>query len=198
MQKFLAEMMLIAYYVWSGATSDADIDSLGRRALSTFIVNVTTTSTIPNPTSSIVIPPAQIAVPISVPHCRTQVNLGPIPQNLSMTDGPVSPNRLLYRMRQMVCNGTCSVPQGVPLSDVVAIAHNGLCEISIGVTNTLEAWMYSTFPPVGVEQQECWNSTQSIIEQCVQNQANEGWWNGYVVLNHLAVHSHRTATNDSD
>lgn len=170
-------MMLIASCVWRGATLNAHTDLLERRAFSTVLVSVTANPTAPAPTTSIAIPPVQIAVPISQPMCRAQANLGSVPQNLTITDGQVSPNSLLYRIRQMVCNGTCSVPQGVPPSDVAIVAHNG-CEISIGVTNTLEAWIASTFPPVGVEQQECWNSTQSIIEQCVQNQANTGWWNG--------------------
>lgn len=196
MQKPLVQMMLIASCVWRGATLNAHTDLLERRAFSTILVSVTPNPTAPAPTTSIAIPPVQIAVPISQPNCRAQANLGSVPQNLTTTDGQVSPNSLLYRIRQMVCNGTCSVPQGVPPSDVAIVAHNG-CEISIGVTNTLEAWIASTFPPVGVEQQECWNSTQSIIEQCVQNQANTGWWNGYADLEHLTVHSQTTAPNGS-
>lgn len=196
MHTLLALIILIASYVWSGATSDGCTDLLERRTFSTILFNVTPNSTVSTPTSSIAIPPVQITYPISQPVCRTQRNLGLIPQDLSMTDGQVSPNSLLYRIRQMICNGTCSVPQGVPSNDV-AIAQNGYCEISIGVTNTLEAWIYSGFPPVGVEQQECWNSTQSIIDQCVRNQANTGWWNGSVILNHLTVLLHLTAANDS-
>lgn len=193
MQTSLAQITLIASCLLSGITSNAYSELLERRALSTILVHVTPNSTTSTPTSSITIPTVQIAQPESQPRCRAQANLDPIPQNLSMTDGQVSPNSLLYRIRQMVCNGTCSVPQGAPSSDV-AIAESGYqrgyCEISIGVTNALEAYIYSTFPPVGVEQQECWNSTQNIIEQCVHNQANLGWWNGYVTLDHLIVFSH--------
>ena len=46
----------------------------------------------------------------------------------------------------MVCNGTCSVPQGAT-SSKVAIVQNSECEISIGVTNTLEGYVYRNFPP---------------------------------------------------
>lgn len=182
-------MMLIALRAWCGVASNAHIDLLERRAFSTVLISVTPNPATPVPTTSIAIPPVQIAVPISQPSCRPQPDLGLVPQNLSLTDGQVSPNSLLYRVRQMVCNGTCSVPQGVPPSDVAIVAQDGRCEISIGVTNTLEAWLASTFAPVGVEQQECWNSTQSIIDRCVRNQANTGWWNGYVDFEHSTLHS---------
>lgn len=146
------------------------------RDLTTIVINVTPSPTV---SSSVGIPPAQLATPISEPICRVQENLGSIPQNLSTTDGQVSPNSLLYRIRQMVCNSTCSNPQGIPSNDVaISQSNTDYCEISVGVTNTLEAWVYTKFPPTGVEQQECWNSTQNIIERCVQNQANTGWWNG--------------------
>lgn len=196
MRIYLVRIILIAAYIWSGTAWDSNTNVPERRALSTILVDVTPTQTTPNPTSNIVIPPVQIAKPVSQPACRVQANLGPIPQNLSMTDGQVSPNRLLYRMRQMVCNGTCSVPQGAPSSDVV-IAQNGYCEISIGVTESLEAWVFSNFPPVGVEQQECWDSTKNIIDQCIRNQANDGWWNGYVICNHSSLHSHTKPAKDS-
>ena len=180
---FLKQMVFMASYVWSGATLNFDTDLLERRASSAVLLNTTTDS---YPTTSIALPPVQLAKPVSQPSCRT-LKLGPIPQNLSTTDGQLSPNSLLYHIRQMVCNGSCSAPQGLPLS-VVAIVKNSACEISVGVTNGLEGYVYSSFPPAGVEQQECWNSTQAIIEQCVHNQANTGWWNGYVVFNHLTIH----------
>lgn len=178
MYTFWAQTILISSYLCSGATLDTDSDLLEMRALSTIVINVT-----PSPTiySSVAIPPVQLATPISQPVCRVQDNLGSIPQNLSTTDGQVSPNSLLYRIRQMVCNGTCSIPQGIPSDDVaISQSDTDYCDISVGVTNTLEAWAYTKFPPTGVEQQECWNSTQNIIEKCVQNQANTGWWNGCV------------------
>ena len=187
MHTLWAQTLFTLTYLCSGATSNNNSDLLKMRALSTIIINVTPSPTILNATSSVPLPPAQIATPITQPPCRVQDDLGFIPQNLSTTDGLVSPDSLLYRIRQMVCNGTCSIPQGVPSNDV-AIAHTSTdyCEISVEVTNTLEAWVYSGTPPEGVEQQECWNSTQSIIERCIKNQANTGWWNGYVSLSLLA------------
>ena len=178
MHTFWAQSILISSYLCVGAALNTDSDLLKMRALSTIVINVTPTPTI---YSSVAVPPVQLATPISDPICRVQENLGSIPQNLTTTDGQVSPNSLLYRIRQMVCNSNCSIPEGIPSSDVaISQSSTDYCDISVGVTNTLEAWVYTKFPPTGVEQQECWNSTQNIIERCVQNQANTGWWNGCV------------------
>ena len=198
MHTLWAQTVFTLSYLFSRVASDTDSDLLRMRALSTILViNVTPSPTRLNATSSVPIPPAQIATPISQPACRVQDNLGTIPQNLTLTDGVVSPNSLLYRIRQMVCNGTCTIPQGVPSNDV-AISHTStdFCEISVGVTNTLEAWVYSGTPPEGVEQRECWNSTQSIIERCIKNQANTGWWNGYVSASFVSGRWVITKSND--
>ena len=184
MHTFWAQSILISSYLCIGAAFNTDFDILQMRELSTIVINVTPSATV---SSSVAIPPVQLATPISQPVCRVQPNLGSIPQNLSTSDGQVSPNNLLYRIRQMVCNGTCSIPQGIPSTNVaISQSSTDYCSISVGVTNTLEAWVYTKFPPTGVEQQECWNSTQNIIEKCVQNQANTGWWNGCVSLSLLA------------
>ena len=197
MQTLWTRLVLIASYVSLGAALNVYTDSLDKRSFSTILVSVTPSSATSTPTSSIMLPPVQLARPISQPSCPPHGILAPIPQNLSTTDGSVSPNDLLYRIRQTVCNGSCLAPQGVPSNDV-AIAQSGTdyCEISVGVTNTLEAYVYSKTPPVGAEQQECWNSTQSIIQQCVQNQASTGWWNGYVSLAHSFGCSDMTTSND--
>ena len=38
--------------------------------------------------------------------------------------------------------------------------------------------MYRGTPSTGVQWQQCWNSTQDIIETCVKNGPNKGWANG--------------------
>ncbi|KAI9766649.1 MAG: hypothetical protein M1839_004789, partial [Geoglossum umbratile] len=121
----------------------------------------------------------QSAAPIASPNCGSN-HLNPIPNTLAVAGGVISPKQLLYRMRQMICNGTCSSPEGVPPA-VVAIAQNDAkesCEISVGISKDAEAYMYRTTPAVDVEWQECWDSTQNIIEVCVKDTANKGWWNG--------------------
>ena len=83
-------------------------------------------------------------------------------------------------MRQMICNGTCSSPQGIPPA-AVAIAQDGpknSCEISVGISPNAEAYMYRTTPPTGVEWQECWDSTMNIIQECIGTLSGKGWWNG--------------------
>jgi hypothetical protein len=52
------------------------------------------------------------------------------------------------------------------------------CEIAIAVSSDAEAYFYRGYPAVGVQWQECWDSTQNIIDTCVAGGPNEGWWNG--------------------
>ncbi|KAI9774110.1 MAG: hypothetical protein M1840_005203 [Geoglossum simile] len=119
------------------------------------------------------------ALPIASLPCGNN-KLGPIPSTLAATDAVIPPKQLLYRMRQMICNGTCSSPEGIPPA-TVAIAQDeakNSCEISVGVSQNAEAYMYRTTPPTGDQWQQCWDSTMKIIEDCIGDSSGKGWWNG--------------------
>ena len=77
MQRYLVRIILIAAYLWSGAAWNTNTNEQERGALSTILVEVKPTQKTPSPTSNMVIPPFQIAKPVSQPAS----NLGPIPQN---------------------------------------------------------------------------------------------------------------------
>ena len=132
-------------------------------------------------TTSITIPLTQAANPVASAGCHS-LDIGPIPATFSTENGSVTPNDLLDSLQQLLCNDNCSVPAEIR-SSVAAIAQTGstkvYCEISVVVTSSAEVYMYRTFPLIGVEQPESWDSIQHIIKTCAQNQAKHCWSNGY-------------------
>jgi hypothetical protein len=128
--------------------------------------------------SSIGSAPTQAAAqPIAAPACWHN-NVASIPAEMVTDNGNVDPSTLLYSMRQQICSDDCSTPANIP-SGVTAVTQDDSqtdCEIAIGVSSTVEAYMYRTYPAIGVEWQECWDSTQDIINNCIQGGPNKGWW----------------------
>ena len=124
----------------------------------------------------------QSTYPLESPRCQ-DVSLDNFPSEIVLENNDViSPDGLLYLMREMMCNGNCSTPAGVS-PDVVAIGNDSSqCEIAVGVSDSIEAVAYRGTPAVDVEYQECWDSSYNIIEKCVTNSSKMGWWNGSVIL----------------
>ncbi|RDW63247.1 hypothetical protein BP6252_10792 [Coleophoma cylindrospora] len=151
-----------------------------------------TTSTPPPPaTSSAASLPTQTASPIDKPGCqdasdnvKSDLQALAFPGSIRTPDGKDNDvQALLYRLRQVVCDGSCAVAEGID-SKYVAIYHNGgECEVAIGLSSTTEIYFYrSIWPDNGPDYntiwQECWDSTDNIIKKCVKNNAKNGWWNG--------------------
>ncbi|KAG4430862.1 hypothetical protein IFR05_013646 [Cadophora sp. M221] len=123
--------------------------------------------------------PTQAAVPIESPKC-TSALVGAYPTKVVTAKGDASAQELLVRLRQQVCASPCAAPEGV-VGGYVGIATddgNNYCEISVGVSKDVEVDMYWGSPAVGVEWQQCWDSTMNIINNCVKDKNNVGWWNG--------------------
>ncbi|KAL1600665.1 hypothetical protein SLS60_007053 [Paraconiothyrium brasiliense] len=157
------------------------------------------TNTPPPPvTSSAASLPTQSASLIDKPGCqdasedvKSYLQSLQLPDSIRTPDGKDNKvNDLLYRLRQVVCDGSCAVPQGID-SKYVAVYHNGgECEVSIGLSTTTEIYFYRSIwpgdgPDFATVWQECWDSTDNIIKKCVKNSAKSGWW--YVLISYLAV-----------
>ncbi|KAH6699776.1 hypothetical protein BKA61DRAFT_741123 [Leptodontidium sp. MPI-SDFR-AT-0119] len=97
---------------------------------------------------------------------------------LQATDGVIDPNGLLFRLRQASCTNECSVPQGIQESAVKIYSNGNECEISVAIANNIEAWFYRATPSTGHQWQECWDATEEVINNCIKEGPNKGWWNG--------------------
>lgn len=127
------------------------------------------------PTSSAT--PQQPENPINSPACAPggidSKNL--IPETLGGTNADLQD--LLYRMRQEACAGTCSTAgNGIPGEAASVHNDNGQCEIRVAITPNIEAYIYRATPATGDQQQQCWDSLEAILNKCVDNKANKGWW----------------------
>ncbi|KAF1985452.1 hypothetical protein K402DRAFT_109487 [Aulographum hederae CBS 113979] len=102
------------------------------------------------------------------------------PEKLIAGDGEIDVNGLMYRLREVVCNNQCAVPAGISSAAVaIKTSNNGdSCEISVALEGGVEAWIYRMSPSTGDQWQQCWDSTENIINSCIQNGPNTGWWNG--------------------
>ncbi|KAF2495331.1 hypothetical protein BU16DRAFT_618169 [Lophium mytilinum] len=150
------------------------------------------TSTPPPPvTSSASSLPTQSASPIDKPGCqdasedvKSDLQSLTFPDSIRTPDGKNNKvDDLLYRLRQVVCDGSCAVPEGIDSKYVAVYQNGGECEVSIGLSTTTEIYLYrSIWPGAGPDfnavWQECWDSTDNIIKKCVKNKAKSGWWNG--------------------
>ena len=116
------------------------------------------------------------------PGCGTQGDINrTIPVGVEIENGTVSSIELLYIIRSMLCTEVCEIPAGVPDAAATTQQSDGAiaCEISVAVSNTTEAWGYRGTAPVGVQAQQCWDSTAYIIDRCIiARDRPTGWWNG--------------------
>ncbi|KAK6193972.1 hypothetical protein LQW54_011901 [Pestalotiopsis sp. IQ-011] len=104
---------------------------------------------------------------------------------IRLTDGSYhSVNDILYMLREVVCSGSCTAPSAIDSKYVAAYQKDGLCEISVALSSSTELFVNRDTWPDGSNKdfntiwQECWDSTQNILDKCVDNQAKSGWWNG--------------------
>jgi hypothetical protein len=86
---------------------------------------------------------------------------------------------LLFEMREQMCAYGCTLPSDFPPGVAVAnVVDNGQgCVMALALPLNAEVYLYRTTQDP-TEQQECWDSTIAIIENCVRGGANQGWWNG--------------------
>jgi hypothetical protein len=115
--------------------------------------------------------------PIESPACQNNAASG-VPPKLSAQNAVITPRDLLYRLRQVICTNTCGNPDGIPAIDVKTYSSGTDCEVAVALPNNVEAWIYRGSPSTGTEWQQCWDSTENIINKCINNDPNTGWWNG--------------------
>ncbi|KAH7083710.1 hypothetical protein FB567DRAFT_499132 [Paraphoma chrysanthemicola] len=163
------------------ATETSSIDGLTANS-------VTSTSADGHPT---ILPIWFSAFPIDKPGCQdasedVKSNLRGLtfPDSIRTPDGKDNKiSDLLYRLRQVVCDGSCAVPEGMDSKYVAVYQNGGECEVSIGLSTTTEIYFYRSIwpgdgPDFNTIWQQCWDSTDNIIKKCVKNSAKSGWWNG--------------------
>lgn len=173
-----------------------DIDSALWSSLENLFPSSTTTPP-PLATSSAESLPTQTASPIDKPACqdaskevKSDLQSLTFPGSIRTPDGKDNNiNDLLYRLRQVVCDGSCRAPEGIDNKYVSVYQNNGECEVSIGLSATTEIYFYrSIWPGDGPDfltvWQQCWDSTDKIIGNCVRNSAKTGWW--YALSSYLA------------
>ncbi|ORY15015.1 glycoside hydrolase superfamily [Clohesyomyces aquaticus] len=139
----------------------------------------------------------QSTYPIESPDCGDYPELGTLPKAFNTQDGRVDQKGLLFRLRNMICNGTCSAPEGIPHFNVAVVEHSGGCEISVAISDKSEAYGYRSSPNWGVEQQQCWDSTAYIIERCMRVPNRHCWWNGNHVFQFYEIGFRPLNTNTS-
>ncbi|KAH7382503.1 hypothetical protein DE146DRAFT_704047 [Phaeosphaeria sp. MPI-PUGE-AT-0046c] len=123
--------------------------------------------------------PLQSANPIDFPSCAWG-GIDPkdiIPETLDGTNGSLQD--LLFKLREEACSRTCSTAgPDIPGKAVSTLNDNGQCEIRVAITGNIEAYLYRATPARGDQQQQCWDSFEAILNKCVNNGPNKGWWNG--------------------
>ncbi|KAG8528285.1 uncharacterized protein KY384_007202 [Bacidia gigantensis] len=125
--------------------------------------------------------PVQSTYPIQSPGCQVASSpLAAPPVLLFLSDGSnATLDQLLYLLQEPICTGTCKIPEGIPSNVAAATGDGNYCEIAVAISDSVEGWMFTNSPPTGVEAEECWVSTQDIIDDCVKADfSKHGWWNG--------------------
>jgi hypothetical protein len=134
-------------------------------------------------TSGPTAPATQSAVPIDKPKCN-QNDAKAAPERVQVTGGNIDLKDLLFRIRQNLCAGPCAAPDGVRAEavNVTSSSDGQACAISVRISQSTEAYAFRTSAPVEDQWQQCWDSTENIINQCLNNnvfvgkKGNEGWW----------------------
>lgn len=136
----------------------------------------TATATLDEPATN----PTHSTYPIYSPGCQTASTPRPVPPIFFQTEnGIYNSYNLFYTMRRQICSNSCSRPDGIPRDVMVAAGDGNWCEISIGVSEDLEVYMYTGTPSQGAEWVGCWNATENIIESCIKGDSSKtGWSNG--------------------
>lgn len=121
--------------------------------------------------------PSTPTTPIDSPTCWNN-NVPKVSPVLRIEAGHASPDDILFRMREVLCNDKCENPAGIDSKFVSLKPGPTSCEMYIAMSATVEAYFVRTSPSQGSQWQQCWDSTENIINKCVNNGPNKGWWNG--------------------
>jgi hypothetical protein len=100
--------------------------------------------------------PTQSASPIDKPGCQdASEDVKSDLQSLNLPDSIRTPDGknnkvedLLFRLRQVVCDGSCAVPEGISSKYIAVYQNGGECEVSIGLSATTEIYLYRSISPV--------------------------------------------------
>lgn len=155
----------------------------------------------PEPTTSESNTPTQSASPIDQPGCQDtddtvkddlhQWTSGG--NGIRLSDKKYyGVNDILYKLREVVCDGSCAVPSGIDDKYVAVSKDGGRCEISVALSANTEIYVNRDTWPESNDNfnniwQQCWDSTDHIINKCVKNEAKAGWWNGNHVYQFYAA-----------
>ncbi|KAF1998956.1 hypothetical protein P154DRAFT_523583 [Amniculicola lignicola CBS 123094] len=103
-----------------------------------------------------------------------------VPEQMIGASSNLSPNQVLYSLRQVICTNSCAKPDGLPdgVSWSTGSKTAGDCEVSVAIVGGIEAFFYRGTESTGDQWQQCWDSTDAIIKQCVKEGPNQGWVNG--------------------
>ncbi|KAF2864963.1 hypothetical protein BDV95DRAFT_673019 [Massariosphaeria phaeospora] len=92
-------------------------------------------------------------------------------------DSKVKPKDVLYKLRETLCSNKCEVPANIPATAAVVTSNGPACTIRVGVSAN-ELFASRATAATGTQQTACWDSLQTIAEQCFKNAPNKGVVNG--------------------
>ncbi|PPJ59900.1 hypothetical protein CBER1_08326 [Cercospora berteroae] len=118
--------------------------------------------------------------PISSPSCQLAESV--LATSYATQQGPMSPEAILRLLRNQVCNDNqCEPPEGIDSSAVVVVRDDKTqykkCEISVGLANGLEGYVFRQTEPIGELQNECSTSIDNMIDE-IGGLAKACWWVG--------------------
>ncbi|EME86941.1 uncharacterized protein MYCFIDRAFT_210647 [Pseudocercospora fijiensis CIRAD86] len=111
----------------------------------------------------------------NAPTCDTTIEEKVLFPSYSTDIGPISTDNILAVLRDQLCNNTaCNAPIGIKSGAMVVAKDDeySKCEISIGLTDGVEAYAYRQGSPEGHAKDECTQSFNSMI-QIIQGQVKE-------------------------
>ncbi|KAI9764141.1 MAG: hypothetical protein M1840_008701 [Geoglossum simile] len=162
-----------------GSTSPATTTK-SSAAQTTSSTTTTKSSTSSKTSSTVTIIPTRPADPIDKPTCQANV-VNSAPPKLMINGAKADLDGLLFMLREVICSDKCVVPAGLDASVVRTTSSSGNgpdCEIAVALPYSIEAYATRNSHSQGDQWQECWDSTQNIINTCIKNGPNAGWWSG--------------------
>ncbi len=86
---------------------------------------------------------------------------------------------MLYVLRDYLCGGNLdTLKKSIAVNDYIV---TGIADMNLTIVVPfagVEAYFYRSIPSTGDQWQQCYNETDSIIKQCINNGPNTGWVNG--------------------
>ncbi|KAI5360709.1 hypothetical protein Slin15195_G086250 [Septoria linicola] len=117
---------------------------------------------------------------INSPSCQLSDKV--LSTSYATPQGPLSPEAILRLLRNQICNDAkCEAPDAIN-RDAVVVARDDFsiykkCEISVGLANGLEGYVFRQTEPIGELQNECSESIDNMIDE-IGGVAKECWWVG--------------------